>query len=114
MTGAGARCAMGEVVEIFVDGQRHAARRGVSVAAALLEAGVRAFRVSVTGEPRAPLCGMGVCHECRVTIDGAAHRRSCMVLVATGMRVTTGEVLGDAQGDVPGHAPGHAAADTDA
>jgi D-hydroxyproline dehydrogenase subunit alpha len=37
------------------------------------------FRTSVTGEPRAPLCGMGVCHECRVTVGGNAHQLACMI-----------------------------------
>jgi len=89
---------MGDAIEIFVDGRRHSVRPGVSVAAALLETGVRAFRVSVTGEPRAPVCGMGICHECRVTIDGVAHRRSCMVQVAGGMHVTTGEASANMDG----------------
>jgi D-hydroxyproline dehydrogenase subunit gamma len=62
---------------------------GVTVAAALTDLGVTAFRRSVGGEPRGPLCGMGTCYECRVTIDGVAHRRACLVLVAEGMRVTT-------------------------
>lgn len=82
---------MSRQVGITVDGRHLRAPAGASVAAALLAAGVRAFRISVTGETRAPLCGMGICHECRVTIDGVAHRRSCMVTVAEGMRVTTGE-----------------------
>ena len=46
---------------------------------------------SVSGEPRAPLCGMGTCYECRVTIDGVAHRRACLVTVADGMHVTTAD-----------------------
>lgn len=62
---------------------------GVSVAAALMLAGVRAFRRSVSGEGREPLCGMGVCHECRVTIDGVPHRRACLVPVRDGLHVST-------------------------
>jgi len=77
-------------VAIQVDGVACRARAGDSVAAALLNAGVWGFRRSVGGEPRGPLCGMGTCHECRVTIDGAAHRRACLVLVADGMRIETG------------------------
>ena len=62
---------------------------GISVAAALVEQGVAAFRVSASGDARGPLCGMGTCYECRVTIDGTAHRRSCLVTVAEGMEVVT-------------------------
>ncbi|HEY3579109.1 MAG TPA: 2Fe-2S iron-sulfur cluster-binding protein [Pyrinomonadaceae bacterium] len=61
------------------------------VTAAVLEAGTTSFRRSVTGEPRGPLCGMGICFECRVTIDGVAHVRSCQTLCENGMDVRTDE-----------------------
>ena len=76
-------------LEIFVDDQPLQVAAHVTVAAALLEAGATRFRTSVSGEPRAPLCGMGVCFECRVTIDGVPQQRSCMARVAPGMRVHT-------------------------
>jgi NADPH-dependent 2,4-dienoyl-CoA reductase/sulfur reductase-like enzyme len=53
-----------------------------TVASRMLAAGTTAFRQSVTGQPRGPLCGMGVCYECRVTIDGVPHRRSCQAAPA--------------------------------
>jgi sarcosine oxidase subunit alpha len=83
-------------VTIRVDGREVSVPDGVSVAAALLDLGVSAFRQSVTGTPRAPLCGMGTCYECRVTIDGVAHRRSCLTVVAEGMRVATGDAMVEA------------------
>ena len=43
------------------------------------------------GEPRGPLCGMGICFECRVTIDGEAHCRSCQTECRNGMDVRTDE-----------------------
>jgi len=76
-------------VTVSDDGRSVRVPAGVTVAAALTDLGVAAFRRSVGGEPRGPLCGMGTCYECRVTIDGVAHRRACLVLVADGMRVTT-------------------------
>ena len=78
------------VVPIVADGRRLDARAGTTVAAALLGAGIDGFRTSVSGAPRGPLCGMGICHECRVTIDGVPHRRACLVVVAAGMGVGTG------------------------
>jgi sarcosine oxidase subunit alpha len=78
-----------DVVHIVADGRRMPVAAGASVAAALLGAGVTAFRVAVDGTRRGPLCGMGVCHECRVTIDGVPHRRACLVPVAEGMHVRT-------------------------
>jgi sarcosine oxidase subunit alpha len=43
----------------------------------------------VRGEMRGPLCGIGVCFECRVTINGQHHSRSCQVLCQEGMDVRT-------------------------
>ena len=79
-------------VTIFADGREIRCAAGVSVAAALLDAGVSSFRQSVSGEARGPLCGMGICYECRLTIDGVAHQRACLVPIAEGMivRTTTG------------------------
>ncbi len=74
---------------VVVDGRPVQVDAGTTVAAALLNAGVTAFRHSVTGEERAPLCGMGICFECRVTIDGVEHCRSCQTLCADGMQVKT-------------------------
>jgi aerobic-type carbon monoxide dehydrogenase small subunit (CoxS/CutS family) len=76
-------------VAFHVDGVPCRAVAGTSVAAALLNSGRWGFRRSVQGEVRGPLCGMGICYECRVTIDGVAHRRACLVLVADGMQVET-------------------------
>jgi sarcosine oxidase subunit alpha len=77
-------------IEIVVDGRPLRVTRGISVASALLEARVTAFRTSESGDARAPLCGMGICYECRVRIDGIEHQRSCMATVREGMRVETG------------------------
>ena len=77
------------IVTVIVDGRPVRVKHGVSLAAALLDAGVRSFRRSVRGDARAPLCGMGICYECRVTVDGVRHRRSCLVPVAAGMVVET-------------------------
>ena len=77
------------MVTIVADGRELRVSTGISVAAALLNCGVSAFRRSVNGSDRGPLCGMGVCYECRVTIDDVAHRRACLVTVAEGLRVST-------------------------
>jgi len=64
---------------------------GTTVAGAISNAGVKAFRTSVAGELRGPLCGMGICFECQVTIDGIEHQRSCNVFAAEGIEVATEE-----------------------
>ena len=78
-----------DAVEIVANGRTVRAPVGSTVAAALMNAGVATFRRSVTNEARGPLCGMGVCFECRVTIDGLGQRRACLVTVAAGMNVVT-------------------------
>ncbi|QBB69841.1 (2Fe-2S)-binding protein [Pseudolysobacter antarcticus] len=78
-----------EYIEIFIDGRAYLLIRNSTVAAALLNAGITHWRRSVSGQPRAALCGMGVCFECRVNIDGHAHQRACQVLCTPGMRVIT-------------------------
>ena len=80
---------MTERLTIRVDGRPLEVEPGLTVLAALWSAGVRAVRTSVAGEPRGPLCGMGVCFECRVTIDGAPQRRACLETVREGMEVAT-------------------------
>jgi len=80
---------MADWVNLRVNGAPVSVPAGTVVAAALAQAGVVRFRRSVTGQPRAPLCGMGVCFECGVTINGQPHGRSCQVLCETGMEVRT-------------------------
>lgn len=75
-------------VSITVNGKPVCAAAGTTVAAAMLMAG-ESCRRSVTGEPRAPLCGMGICMECRVTVNGIPHQRSCQLLCISGMEVVT-------------------------
>jgi D-hydroxyproline dehydrogenase subunit gamma len=78
-------------VTMTVNGQPIRAEAGTSVAVALIDAQHYAFRVTRDGNARGPLCGMGICYECRVTIDDVAHQRACMIQVRDGMRVRTAE-----------------------
>jgi D-hydroxyproline dehydrogenase subunit gamma len=78
-----------ERVKISVNGADVIISAGTSVAAAVLSAGILQFRRSVTGEARSALCGMGICFECRVTIDGKPHARSCQIICSDGMIVKT-------------------------
>ncbi len=80
---------MPEQVQLVVNGKSVCVSAGTTIAAAVAQAGIERFRRSVSGEPRGPLCGMGVCFECRVTIDAAAHCRSCQTLCENGMEVRT-------------------------
>lgn len=75
-------------VEIVVNGRAVLVDEGTTVASALLNARVSEFRTSTGGDARGPLCGMGICYECRVTINDISQQRACMVVVAQGMRVS--------------------------
>lgn len=71
------------------DGRALTARQGQSLAAALTEAGQRALRQTVRGGSRGMFCGMGMCQDCLVTVDGVPNRRACMTMAEPGQRVQT-------------------------
>lgn len=79
---------MSEQIAISVNGARVTVAPGSSVAVAMMLAGA-SCRTSVSGEPRGPLCGMGICFECRAEIDGVAHKRSCQIVCTPGMNIKT-------------------------
>lgn len=74
-----------------VNGRKVLVPAGTIVAAAIALAGETRFRRSVLTSPRGPLCGMGICMECRVTINGQTQCRSCQTLCEPGMEVRTDE-----------------------
>jgi D-hydroxyproline dehydrogenase subunit gamma len=77
---------MSESVSVRVNGKLVTVRAGSSVAVAVLASGATS-RASVTGQPRSPLCGMGTCFECRVTINGEPQLRSCQVVCEASMEI---------------------------
>lgn len=77
------------MIRLRINGVPRTVRPGDTVAAAVLAAGHAFLRHSVTGEPRSALCGMGICFECRLRVDGVAHVRSCQTLCREGMEVST-------------------------
>jgi D-hydroxyproline dehydrogenase subunit gamma len=78
-----------DTIPLTIDGHPHRVPAGTSVAVAVMIARGPAFRRSVTGLPRGPLCGMGICFECRLTIDGQPQRTSCQTPCRPGMEVRT-------------------------
>jgi predicted molibdopterin-dependent oxidoreductase YjgC len=78
------------LITLSINARSISVPHGVTVAAAIAMAGSTTTRRSVSGMARAPLCGMGICQECRVSIDGRAHQLSCQTLCADGMHVVTG------------------------
>lgn len=71
---------------IYLEHQALTVRDGLTVAAALAYSGDERTRRSCSGAPRAPFCGMGICQECRMTIDGR-RQLACQTLCREGMHV---------------------------
>ena len=85
----------GQPLEIEVDGKKIVAYQGETVATALIAAGLRTFRRTVDkNEPRGIFCGIGLCFECRMIIDGVPNTRACQTLATPGCRVETQEGRG--------------------
>ena len=82
---------MADSIQITINGRTLSVPGGTVVAVAIAQSGVIRFRRSVSGQPRSPLCGMGTCMECRVSINGQPHCRSCQTLCAEGMEIRTDE-----------------------
>ncbi len=80
----------GSLLKFTCDGREMSAHAGQTIAAALLAAGTRSLRVtSRREEPRGLFCGMGVCFDCLVQVDGRPNVRACRTPVVDGMRVAT-------------------------
>lgn len=80
----------GREVRIHLDGRAIRAYEGESVAAALLADGVHVFRRTARrGEARAPHCGVGICFDCVMTVDGRPNVRTCQVPVRDGTQLST-------------------------
>lgn len=76
-------------IVLTIDGRETKVAPGTTVAAAIWNTSSLELRTSVSGEMRGPACGMGICHECRVTIDGISNQRSCLIQCDAGMKVET-------------------------
>ncbi len=79
---------MTDTVRLTVNGRALTVPAGATVAVALAIAGA-ACRTSVSGEPRAAFCAMGICFECRAIVDGGPHQRTCQIVCRDGMEVRT-------------------------
>jgi sarcosine oxidase subunit alpha len=85
----------GEPVRISFNGRQITAYRGETVLAALIASGDLVLRKSHRlKEGRGAFCGMGVCYECRVSINGIPGQRACMVEVQEGMEIAIDEAEG--------------------
>ncbi|MEU6086513.1 (2Fe-2S)-binding protein [Streptomyces sp. NPDC047085] len=90
---AGAR--PGAPFTVTFDGRTLSALPGQTVAAALWTAGVTAWRSTRGADrPRGVFCGIGVCFDCLVTVNGRPNQRACLVPVQPGDVIRTQEGTG--------------------
>lgn len=79
----------GDKFEIEVDGKTLLVYSGQTIAEALLANGVRDLRMTRKQSPRGVYCGMGICYECRMIVNGIPNVRTCMTLATPGCRIAT-------------------------
>ena len=83
-----------------VDGASALAHHGETVASVMLASGNRVLRnTRKEGKPRGLFCGIGVCYECLVVVDGRANVRACMIRAIPGMKVLTQQGIGGEEGE---------------
>jgi predicted molibdopterin-dependent oxidoreductase YjgC len=78
------------MTEFSFDGRPVGFALGQTVGAALVNAGIYSWRVTRRrGTRRGLFCGIGVCYDCLVDVDGTPNQRACLVAATVGMAVTT-------------------------
>ena len=62
---------------------------GQTVGAALMAAGIVSWRTTrFEHRPRGLFCGIGICYDCLITVDGVHSERACLVPARDGIVVT--------------------------
>ena len=79
---------MKEKITFTYNGDEFTCESGQSIAAGLIASDNRELRKTRFGnEPRSIFCGIGICFDCVVVIDGVANQRSCLIEAKPGMKV---------------------------
>ena len=88
----------GDSFQMEVDGTPTVAHHGETVASVMLAGGKRVLRSTRnSGSPRGLFCGIGVCYDCLVVVDGRANVRACMTRATPGMKVRTQQGMGEGE-----------------
>lgn len=83
----------GEEISVLIDGELVTAHRGQNAAAILLGAGVPGWRLTRSGGLRGLFCGIGVCYDCLVAVNGVTGLRACLETLRDGDSIVTGRLL---------------------
>jgi thioredoxin reductase len=71
-------------ISFTFDGAPVRAKDGDSLASALVSQGIYALKESLEGGTRGVFCGMGVCNECAVVVNGQSGKLACMTPAVDG------------------------------
>ena len=97
-----ARARPGPAFTVTFDGRPVEALPGQTVAAVLWAAGVTSWRdTRREGRPRGVFCGIGVCFDCLVTVNGRPNQRACLVPVLPGDEIGTQDGTGHGETGTP-------------
>lgn len=88
---------IGTPIQVEVNGVDVSALAGDSIAVVLMAGGQRVLTAASDDHlARTLFCGMGLCHQCLVTVDGVHDVRACMTQIRPGMKITTQSTMGNA------------------
>jgi aerobic-type carbon monoxide dehydrogenase small subunit (CoxS/CutS family) len=79
----------GPEITVILNGKKVRAFTGETAAAVLIAEDLSAMRTTIDGEPRGLFCGMGVCFDCLVVVNGIPNTRACITWVTDAMVIST-------------------------
>ncbi|MGY1435018.1 (2Fe-2S)-binding protein [Streptomyces reniochalinae] len=89
-------------LRVTVDGVPADGIAGQTLAGLMLASGRTSWRRAPSGAPRGLFCGIGVCFDCLVTVNGEPDVRACRRRAVDGDEVTTHSRAGHGDADGPG------------
>ncbi len=83
---------MTQTISFTFNGSTIECEAGQSLASALTNEDQRELRRTRFGdEPRSIFCGIGICFDCVVVINGVANQRSCLIEAQDGMNIESAQ-----------------------
>lgn len=83
---------MSKSINFNFNGRDFTGLEGQSIAAALIAADQRELRKTrFESSSRSIFCGIGICFDCVVVVDGIANQRSCLIEIKDGMKIESAQ-----------------------
>jgi hypothetical protein len=90
------RPAQPERLSVTIDGEQQSGLHGQTLAGLMMSHGRLAWRSTPGGEQRGVFCGIGVCFDCLVVVNGQRDVRACQ------RRASDGDVIEFQHDSLPG------------